>query len=70
MFLLSKLLEGAVKIKLIRTLPISKAVVKLLSLDLQFPSDKAHDQLGFQPKVSFQEGISNSKPMLNELLNV
>lgn len=70
MFLLSKLLEGAVKIKLIRTLPISKTIVKLLSLNLQFPSDKAHGQLGFKSKVGFQQGISNSKPMLNELLNV
>ena len=70
MLFLSALLEGAAKIKLIRTLPISKAVVKLLSLNLLFPSDKARDQLGFQPKVSFQQGISNSKPMLSELLDV
>jgi len=69
MLLLSSLLEGAAKIKLIRTLPISKTVVKLLSLNLLFPSDKARDQLGFQSKVSFQQGISNSKPMLSELLD-
>ncbi len=70
MFLLASLLEGAAKIKLIRILPISKSVVKLLSLNLKFPSDKARDQFNFQPKVGFQQGIRESKPMLKELLDV
>lgn len=68
-YLLASLLETAANIKLIRTLPMSKAVVKLLSLKLQFPSAKACQQLGYQPKVSFQQGINNSMPMLEELLN-
>jgi len=70
MSLLANLLEGAAKIKLIQTLPISRSVVRLLSLNLKFPSNKAREQFGFQPKVDFQKGISNSKPMLNELLDV
>lgn len=67
--LLAGAAESLAKIGLLGKLPISKAAVKLLSYDARFPTDKAEQQLGYQSRVTFREGIVDCIPMLRECLN-
>jgi len=61
-------METLVRLKCLRTLPLSKSAVMLLSRDVSFPADKATRELGFVPRVGFAEGIRQSLPMLSTLL--
>tara|TARA_R110000787_G_scaffold46639_3_gene113093 strand:- start:10637 stop:11671 length:1035 start_codon:yes stop_codon:yes gene_type:complete len=67
--LLASAAEGLAKIGLLGKLPISKAAAKLLSHDVRFPTDKAEQQLGYQSRVAFRQGIVDCIPMLRESLN-
>ncbi|WP_415176304.1 NAD-dependent epimerase/dehydratase family protein [Porticoccus sp.] len=67
--LLASAAEGLAKIGLLGKLPISKAAVKLLSHDVRFPTDKAEQQLGYQSRVAYRQGIIDCMPMLRESLN-
>jgi len=58
------MLEFLAKLKLLRTLPVSKAAVKLLSRDVAFPTDKAERELGFVSRVGFAEGVAHTLPLL------
>ncbi len=61
------MLESLARLKLLRTLPVSKAAVKLLSEDVVFPTDKAERELGYVSSVGFAEGIEHCMPMLQKL---
>lgn len=62
-------LEILAKAKLLKTLPVSKTAVQLLSGDFQFPIDKAARDLVYAPRVSFPEGLSITLPSMKTLLN-
>ncbi|MEZ5529956.1 MAG: NAD-dependent epimerase/dehydratase family protein [Porticoccaceae bacterium] len=64
------LLESLARIKLLKTLPLSKAAVNLLALDVSFPTGKAERELGSESEVGFAEGIACCLPMLKELQQV
>lgn len=61
------LLEFMAGIKLLKTLPLSKAAVNLLALDVSFPTDKAEWELGYVSGMGFEEGMVHSLPMLKAL---
>ena len=61
------ILELLARLKLLRTLPVSKAAVKLLSSNAIFPTDKAERELGYVSRVGFAEGIEHCLSMLQEL---
>tara|TARA_R110002124_G_scaffold72207_5_gene193310 strand:- start:1726 stop:2745 length:1020 start_codon:yes stop_codon:yes gene_type:complete len=67
--LLAGAAENLAKIGLLGKLPISKAAAKLLSQDVRFPTDKAEQQLGYQSRVAYRQGIVDCMPMLREFLN-
>ena len=65
----ASILETFVKLKLLKTLPLSKTAVKLMLTQQPFPADKAINELGYQPKVGFQKGMENSLPMVKAFLH-
>lgn len=64
---LAGLMESLVRLKLLRTLPVSKAAVNLLAEDVAFPTDKAERDLGYVSRVSFSEGMAHTLPSLQAL---
>ena len=64
---LAGLLEALAKIRLLRTLPVSKAAVNLLARDVEFPTGKAERDLAYVSRVGFAEGLSHTLPGLESL---
>ena len=58
------LLELLARFKLLSTLPVSKAAVRLLSRPATFTVEKAGKELGYVSAVGFRDGIKNCLPML------
>jgi hypothetical protein len=50
-------------------LPLSKAAVSLLSSSVEFPSNKAREQLGYWSKVGFIEGMDKAMSPLQEMFD-
>jgi nucleoside-diphosphate-sugar epimerase len=68
-FGLARLLEIMAKVGMIRSLPLSKAAVSLLSSSVEFPSNKAREQLGYWSKVGFIEGMDKAMSPLQEMFD-
>lgn len=61
------LLELLARYKLLRTLPVSKAAVRLLSRPVTFSVEKAGRDLGYVSTTGFREGMKNCLPMLRSI---
>lgn len=44
--------------------PLTRMMVELMGTDQRFPIDKARDQLGYSPRVSFMEGLQHTERWL------
>lgn len=62
---IARLMAFANKIPLVTT-PIDRGFIEMATSYKKFPIDKAFDQLGWEPKVSLEEGMNLTKEWLKE----